>query len=191
MPDLIPSATYFGARARCLRSPQPSHVRRQNQTTKAMSAPTSHAMPVPTPQGLVVESGSNCGGSSRPLETSGRHDAETLRIVCFDQAWTGCSCSSPGRVVSIRVGDKSVDQRPFGPLGLAFAFLNETFSPLRRRMAGTSTFGTGLATERQVGRDVVLALTDQALCQLALTCCAHYALTQSGDVNQNTPNVRV
>jgi hypothetical protein len=138
------------------------------------------------PQDLVVESGSNCGGSSRAAVTT----REALRVVCFDQAWTGCSCSSAGRVVSIRVGDKSVDQRPFGPLGLAFAFLNETFS-LRRRMAGTSTFGTGLATERQVGRDVVLALTDRALCQLALTCCAHYALTQSGDVNQHTPNVRV
>ena len=38
----------------------------------------------------------------------------------------------------------------------------------------------------------LLALTDRALRQrLALTCCAHCALTQSGDVNQHTLNVRV
>jgi hypothetical protein len=150
-----------------------------------MSAPTRNAMPAPTHRIWLLKAG--------PI-VEGRRERPSRRAkpcASFASIKHGPDARAYRQgVVSIRVGDKSVDQRPFGPLGLAFAFLNETFS-LRRRMAGTSTFGTGLATERQVGRDVVLALTDRALCQLALTCCAHYALTQSGDVNQHTPNVRV
>ena len=49
--------------------------------------------------------------------------------------------------------------------GFRLPFLNELFAPRRCHMAGASTFGAGLATERQAARNIAFALTDWALCQ--------------------------
>ena len=44
-------------------------------------------------------------------------------------------------------------------------FLNELFSPRRCHMAGASTFGAGLAAEREAARHIALALTNRAFSQ--------------------------
>jgi hypothetical protein len=54
-------------------------------------------------------------------------------------------------------------------MGFAFPFLNELFSPRRRHVAGASTVGAGLATERQAAPHVAFALTDRALSERHLS----------------------
>jgi hypothetical protein len=61
---------------------------------------------------------------------------------------------------------------------LGLRFLHELLAPLRCHMAGASTFGAGLATERQAAWNVALALTHRACSQRWFLTCRNWPIEQ-------------